>query len=288
MKMIVAIIRPEKLEAVQQALAESDVYLMTVSDVRGCGRQRGFTEVYRGAGARGAAAAEAQAGDRRQRRLRRGDRSRRSSTPPAPARPARSATARSSCCRWTTASRSAPARPAAWPSDRRARGAGVSPAEEGVLRVWLTERRGEPSDPLFPSCRRGPLSRDAVALLVAKHASAAAQRCPSLTGKTVTPHVLRHTCAMSLLAVGVDISVIALWLGHEGIETTQIYLHADLALKERALARTAPAATKPGRYRAPTRSSPSSKRFDYADSISAKPLPRRGSEPLLGIIRCSA
>jgi site-specific recombinase XerD len=120
-----------------------------------------------------------------------------------------------------------------------------------VLRVWLTERRGEPSEPLFPSRRRSPLSRDAVALLVAKHASAAAQHCPSLTTKTVTPHVLRHTCAMSLLAVGVDISLIALWLGHEGIETTQIYLHADLAIKERALARTAPAATKPGRYRAP-------------------------------------
>jgi site-specific recombinase XerD len=120
-----------------------------------------------------------------------------------------------------------------------------------VLRVWLTERRGEPSDPLFPSRRRGPLSRDAVALLVAKHAGAAAQSCPSLNAKTVTPHVLRHTCAMSLLAVGVDISVIALWLGHEGIETTQIYLHADLAIKERALARTTPAGTKPGRYRAP-------------------------------------
>jgi site-specific recombinase XerD len=120
-----------------------------------------------------------------------------------------------------------------------------------VLRVWLSERRGEPDDPLFPSRRRGPLSRDAVALLVAKHAAAAGQRCPALAGKTVSPHVLRHTCAMSLLAVGVDISVIALWLGHEGVETTQIYLHADLALKERALARTAPAGTKPGRYRAP-------------------------------------
>jgi integrase/recombinase XerD len=120
----------------------------------------------------------------------------------------------------------------------------------GVLRVWLAERRGEPSDPLFPSRRRGSLSRDAVALLVAKHARVAGQRCPSLGAKTVSPHVLRHTCAMSLLAVGVDISVIALWLGHEGIETTQIYLHADLAIKERALARTAPAGTKAGRYRA--------------------------------------
>ena len=121
----------------------------------------------------------------------------------------------------------------------------------GVLRVWLAERRGEPCDPLFPSRRRGPLSRDAVALLVAKHAAAGTRHCPSLGGKTVSPHVLRHTCATSLLAVGVDTSVIALWLGHEGIETTQIYLHADLAIKERALARTAPASTNPGRYRPP-------------------------------------
>ncbi len=120
-----------------------------------------------------------------------------------------------------------------------------------LLRVWLTEQRGEPDDPLFPSRRRGALSRDAVALLVTKHAAAAGQRCAALAGKTVSPHVLRHTCAMSLLAVGVDISVIALWLGHEGTETTQIYLHADLAIKERALARTAPAGTKPGRYHAP-------------------------------------
>ncbi len=121
----------------------------------------------------------------------------------------------------------------------------------GVLRVWLAERRGEPCDPLFPNRRRERLSRDAVALLVAKHARAATQHRPSLGSKTVTPHVLRHTCAMALLAVGVDITVIALWLGHEGVESTQIYLHADLAIKERALARTAPAGTKPGRYRAP-------------------------------------
>lgn len=121
----------------------------------------------------------------------------------------------------------------------------------GVLRVWLTERRGAALDPLFPSRRGGPLSRDAVALLVAKHVRAAEQSCPSLGAKAVSPHVLRHTAAMQLLAVGVDTTVIALWLGHEGVETTQIYLHADIAIKERALARTAPANTKPGRYRAP-------------------------------------
>jgi integrase/recombinase XerD len=120
-----------------------------------------------------------------------------------------------------------------------------------VLRVWLAERGGGPDDPVFPSRRGGSLSSDAVAVLVARHVRTAATRLPSLGTKTVTPHVLRHTCAMRLLAVGVDTSVIALWLGHEGIETTQIYLHADLAIKERALARTAPTGTTPGRYRAP-------------------------------------
>ncbi len=118
-----------------------------------------------------------------------------------------------------------------------------------VLRVWLAERRGQPGDVVFPSRRGGRLSSDAVAVLANRHAHAAAS--PSLQAKTVTPHVLRHTCAMRLLAVGVDTSVIALWLGHEGVETTQIYLHADLAIKERALARTAPTGTAPGRYRAP-------------------------------------
>ena len=120
-----------------------------------------------------------------------------------------------------------------------------------VLRVWLAERRGDTPDTVFPSRRGGPLSSDAVAVLVARHARTAGSQCPSLVTKTVTPHVLRHTCAMSLLAVGVDTSVIALWLGHEGVETTQIYLHADLAIKERALARTAPTGTPPGRYRPP-------------------------------------
>jgi integrase/recombinase XerD len=120
-----------------------------------------------------------------------------------------------------------------------------------VLGMWLAERRGAPTDPVFPSRRGGALSSDAVAFLVTKHARTAATRCPSLATKKVTPHVLRHTCAMRLLAVGVDITVIALWLGHEGVETTQIYLHADLAIKERALARTAPTGTTPGRYRPP-------------------------------------
>ncbi len=125
-------------------------------------------------------------------------------------------------------------------------------AEVGaVLSVWLAEHHGLPAAPLFPSRRRAALSGDAVAMLVNRHVRTATTTCPSLATKTVTPHVLRHTCAMRLLAIGVDTSVIALWLGHEGVETTQIYLHADLAIKERALARTAPTGTAPGRYRPP-------------------------------------
>jgi integrase/recombinase XerD len=120
-----------------------------------------------------------------------------------------------------------------------------------LLRAWLGERGGGPGDPLFPTSRGQPLSRDAVELLVARHAKAAQAACPALCGKTVTPHVLRHTAAMSLLRAGTDITVIALWLGHEHAETAQIYIHADQALKQRALDRTTPPGIRPGRYRPP-------------------------------------
>ncbi len=122
-----------------------------------------------------------------------------------------------------------------------------------VLRTWLRERgsAGAGTDPLFPTRRGTPLSRDAVERLVAKHAQAAAPACPSLADKHVTPHMLRHSTAMALLHAGVDVTVIALWLGHESTETTQIYLHADLRIKERALARAAPSGSPPGRYTAP-------------------------------------
>lgn len=120
-----------------------------------------------------------------------------------------------------------------------------------VLRTWMAERQGTPEDPLFPSRRGGPLSRDAVAARVSHHTRTATFDAPSLASKHVTPHVLRHTCAMRLLAAGVDTTVIALWLGHESVETTQIYLHADLSIKEKALARTTPTGTEPGRYRPP-------------------------------------
>jgi site-specific recombinase XerD len=118
-----------------------------------------------------------------------------------------------------------------------------------VLREWLRERGGSSTDPVFPTSRGTPLTRDAVARRVAHHTSTAALTCPTLADKNVTPHVLRHTAAMRLLHAGVDTSVIALWLGHENIETTRIYLDADLEIKERALARTSPPAGKPGRYK---------------------------------------
>lgn len=117
-----------------------------------------------------------------------------------------------------------------------------------ALRDWLHERGGENADPLFVTNRGGPLSRDAVERLVRKHAGTAAKRCPTLVNKRVTPHVLRHSAAMQLLQNGVDRTVIALWLGHESIETTQMYIHADIKLKERAMALTRPVPAKPGRY----------------------------------------
>ena len=120
-----------------------------------------------------------------------------------------------------------------------------------VLRAWLAERGGGQGDPLFPTSRGQPLSRDAVELLVARHVRSAQASCPTLASKTVSPHVLRHTAAMSLLHAGNDITVIALWLGHEHSETAQIYIHADQTLKQRALDRTTPPGTRPGRYRPP-------------------------------------
>jgi integrase/recombinase XerD len=120
-----------------------------------------------------------------------------------------------------------------------------------VLRTWLAELAPEPDTSLFPTQAGGRLSRDAVERLVGKHATAAAVGCPSIKEKNVTPHTLRHTAAMSLLRGGVDTSVIALWLGHEDPDTTQIYLHADMTIKEQALARIQQPGTSPGRYRPP-------------------------------------
>jgi len=119
-----------------------------------------------------------------------------------------------------------------------------------ILQTWLDERGGGPNDALFPGPRGTRLSRDAVRRLVERHAASASQSCPSLASKHVTPHALRHSCAMNLRRHGVDLATIALWLGHEDVRTTHgTYLHADLALKEKALARTAPPNTTAGRYR---------------------------------------
>ena len=132
---------------------------------------------------------------------------------------------------------------------RKKRATTLTAETVAIGRQWLTERQGEPADPLFPTRQGRPLSRYTVGVVVSKHAATAAAGCPSLTVKRVTPHTLRHTNAMLLRAKGVDIATIALWLGHESTLTTHIYEHADPALKEKAIARTAPLGTKPGRYR---------------------------------------
>jgi site-specific recombinase XerD len=131
---------------------------------------------------------------------------------------------------------------------RKQRCTPLRPETAKMLEAWLRERHGLLEDPVFPSIRGGRLSRDAIECLITKHVQHAAQTCPSLTRKNVSPHVLRHTTAMDLLQHGVDRSVIALWLGHESVETTQMYLHADMRLKEKALSHTEPLGVKPTRY----------------------------------------
>ncbi|MFT5433912.1 MAG: integrase/recombinase XerD [Myxococcota bacterium] len=119
---------------------------------------------------------------------------------------------------------------------RKTRCTPLQPDVRDALTTWLSEHRGPPDDPLFSSSRGGHLSADALQRLVAQHSTTASRTCSSLVGRAVTPHTLRHTMAMSMRRRGVDLSVIALWLGHESRETTEIYLHADMELKERALA----------------------------------------------------
>lgn len=120
-----------------------------------------------------------------------------------------------------------------------------------VLRTWLAERGGTDDEALFPTRRGGAIKPDSVGDLIDRYVAVAKDRCPDWSAGRVTAHTLRHTCAMQLLASGVETSVIALWLGHEHIQTTQIYLHGDLTMKQRALDRTTPPNTPTGRYKAP-------------------------------------
>lgn len=118
-----------------------------------------------------------------------------------------------------------------------------------ALRVWLHELNSQPHEPLFPNAQGDFLSRNGVGHILTKHVAVARQKCPSMQKKRISPHVLRHSAAIDLLQCGVDRSVIALWLGHENVETIQIYLQASLELKEKSLAKTSPLNVKPGRYK---------------------------------------
>ena len=131
---------------------------------------------------------------------------------------------------------------------RKARRTPLTPPIRRILTAWLKERAGSPDDPLFPTRTGTRLSRDAIEHRLAHHLKTVAGNCPSITDKHITMHTLRHTAAMRLLLAGNDITVIALWLGHEQITTTQIYLHADMTHKQQAIDRTKPITAKPGRY----------------------------------------
>jgi integrase/recombinase XerD len=151
---------------------------------------------------------------------------------------------------------------------RKERATPLTPLTVRVLRAWLAERGGDPRDSLFPTNTGTRLSRDAVEHRLARHLATARSTCASLRTKRIGMHTLRHSCAMTLLAHGVDVTVIALWLGHEQpAAIAQIYLHADMTQKERAIARVAPPGTTAGRYRPPTPCSPSSTASDRAAGL---------------------
>jgi integrase/recombinase XerC len=136
---------------------------------------------------------------------------------------------------------------------RKKRSVPLTDAVRSTVALWLDERCGQQAEPAFATHSGRRLSVDAVQRRITLHARNAAAQCPSIQGKHLSPHVLRHTSAMSLLHAGVDTTVIALWLGHADVRSTNAYLHADLAIKERALAQLTPTAPEPGRYRPPDR-----------------------------------
>jgi integrase/recombinase XerD len=131
---------------------------------------------------------------------------------------------------------------------RKQRRTPLVPTTRAVLKVWLSERPGAAADPLFPTTTGARMSRDAIERRLAHHVALAGATCPSISTKRVTMHTLRHTAAMRLLLAGNDVTVIALWLGHEQLATTNIYLHADMTHKQQAIDRTTPLNIKPGRY----------------------------------------
>lgn len=132
---------------------------------------------------------------------------------------------------------------------RRQRLTPLTRATVATLTTYLAERRTRPGTALFCGPRGQSLSRDALEHRLARHLGTAASRCPSLTGKHITMHTLRHTAAMTLLAAGVDVAVIALWLGHTDTHSTDAYLHADMAIKQAAIDRTRPLDVTPGAYK---------------------------------------
>lgn len=131
---------------------------------------------------------------------------------------------------------------------RKERCTPITKSTSAVLKTWFREPQRGDADLLFPSMKGARLSVHGVQYLLTKHRMAAAKVCPSLIKKRVTVHRLRHTMAMDLLQSGVDRSVIALWLGHESVETTQMYIEATLAMKEQALAKTSPPKSGQSRY----------------------------------------
>jgi site-specific recombinase XerD len=144
---------------------------------------------------------------------------------------------------------------------RKERCTPLAKATVAVLKTWMREPQRGAGQVLFPNAQGGRLSADGVHYLMVRHCETASKVCPSLKQKHVTVHVLRHTMALDLLQAGVDRSVIALWLGHESVETTQIYLDATLAMKEEALAKTIPLKRKQNRYH------PEDKLLDFLNGL---------------------
>ena len=132
---------------------------------------------------------------------------------------------------------------------RKARCTPLTRSIAAIVKAWIKERDAQPEDPLFPNCRGAHLSTDGVQFILSKHVAVAQQKRSSLKAKKISPHVLRHTAAMNLLHAGADPATIALWLGHERLETVSIYVQADLAAKEEILAKSTTPDGKPNRFR---------------------------------------